>query len=468
MTTVFDPLHLGAVSMDVLACAHATTAALEARQKTRLAALVTAAVRGSALYRERLQGMAPGATSLGAMPSVTRAELMARFDDWVTDPALHLSELQAFTADPQRIGQPYLGKYLVWESSGTGHQPGIYVQDAKTMAVFDALEALRRSAPRPLQRWLDPLLLAERVAFVGATTGHFASMVTMLRMRQLNPWLAKSMQCLSILQSTKALVEELNAFGPTVIATYPSVALLLAQEASRGTLTWTPTEVWTGGETLSTAVRNRIESQWGCAVRNSYGASEFMSIGWECSHGQLHVNSDWVILEPVDEKGLPMPAGERSCTTLLTNLANHTQPLIRYDMGDQVTLHAERCACGSALPCIDVQGRSDDTLEMAGAHGKMVTLLPLALTTVLEDDAGVFDFQLLQRDAHTLELRLELGGAQGEQAMARCRSALQAYAATQGVHALQVVGKLGQTIARGRSGKSQRVVCSKAPAGKKA
>jgi phenylacetate-CoA ligase len=461
MTTVFDPLRLGAVSLDVLACSHASAEALAVRQKSRLTALLSAAVRGSALYRERLQGMEPGATALAALPVLSRAELMGRFDDWVTDPLLKLGELQDFVKDPQRIGEPYLGKYMVWESSGTSHQSGVFVQDAKTMAVFDALEALRRSAPRPLQRWLDPLLLSERVAFVGATTGHFASAVTTQRLRQLNPWLANSMRCFSIFQSTAALVEALNAFSPTVLATYPSLAALLADEAIRGTLHCMPKEVWTGGETLSVAVRKKIEAALGCTVRNNYGASEFMSIGWECKLGQMHVNADWVILEPVDDQGRLTPVGKLSHTTLLTNLANHVQPLIRYDMGDQIALQPEHCGCGLSLPCIEVQGRCDDALVMAGSKGRSVTLLPLALTTVLEDDAGVFDFQVCQKDERTVVLKLELCGHQGDLAMARCLSALQAFAANQGVASLRVVGELGQTFDRGRSGKSRRVVaCS--------
>jgi hypothetical protein len=75
MTTVFDPLHLGAVSLDVLACGHASTEALAVRQKSRLTALLSAAVRGSALYRERLQGMELGATALAALPVMSRPEL---------------------------------------------------------------------------------------------------------------------------------------------------------------------------------------------------------------------------------------------------------------------------------------------------------------------------------------------------------------------------------------------------------
>jgi phenylacetate-coenzyme A ligase PaaK-like adenylate-forming protein len=193
-------------------------------------------------------------------------------------------------------------------------------------------------------------------------------------------------------------------------------------------------------------------------VRNSYGASEFMSIAWECEHGQLHANSDWVILEPVDERGRPMPAGEPSCSTLLTNLANHVQPLIRYDFGDQLTMHPERCACGCALPVIEVLGRRDDALVMAGRTGRPVTLLPLALSTVLEGEAGVFDFHLRQLDDHTLALRLPLQGVDGEQALVRCRLELNKFALAQELQPIRVIGELGQVMPRGRSGKAQRIV----------
>lgn len=459
MTSIFDPLRLGAVAMDVLASGRAGPEAIAARQHTRLARLMEAAVRGSPLYRQRLQGMVPGRTTLSALAVLDRAELMARFDDWVTDPKLKLAELRLFTADAQRIGEPYLGKYLVWESSGTGHhEPGVFVQDARAMAVYDALEALRRSTPRPLQRWFDPLLLAERIAFIGATTGHFASVVSMQRMRELNPFMAQSLRCFSILQSPSGLLKELNAFAPTVIATYPTAAALLADAAAQGALHFTPKEIWTGGETLSTAVRQHVQEGIGCVVRNSYGASEFMSIGWECGHGQMHANTDWLILEPIDAQGRPVPAGQPSHSTLLTNLGNFVQPLIRYDLGDQITVHAQRCECGSSLPVVEVQGRRDDSLVMAGQDGRPITLLPLALTTVLEEDAGVFDFQLRQQDDHTLVLRLHLHGTDAASSEARCRSALEQFALAQGLVGLRVLTELGQPVPRGRSGKPKRVV----------
>lgn len=462
MSTVFDPLRLSAVSLDVMAANRDTPQGLVRRQQARLALLLGAALKGSRLYRELLAADTSASTPLQDLPVVTRCQLMDRFDDWVTDPCLTLDALRAFTADPSRISEPWQGRYLVWESSGTSGQPGIFVQDAQAMAVYDALEALRRCAPRPLMRWFDPLCLTERIAFVGATSGHFSSYVSVQRMRALNPWLAGNTRSFSIQVSAPELVAALNDFAPTVLATYPTAAVLLADEAGRGALHISPREVWTGGETLGPAVRDYIERGLGCTVRNSYGASEFFTMGWECAHGHMHLNADWVILEPVDEHHRPVPAGEPSCSVLLTNLANTVQPLIRYDLGDQVTMQAGRCGCGSPLPVIEVQGRQDDPLHMAGHDGRSVTLLPLALSTVLEDEAGVFDFHLRQQDDHTLVLRLALTGEEGQAAMARCCDALKAFAKAQGLPRLRVLQELGVPVPRGRSGKACRIVACQA------
>ena len=463
MSAVFDPLRFSAVALDVAACAHASQESLACRQQNRLAQLLFSALRDSRFYRERMKGTVSKAVLLSEFPKVSRGELMACFDDWVTDPQLKLDQLREFTADPQRIGEPYLGKYLLWESSGTSNEPGMFVQDAQALAVYDALQALRRSEPRPFQKWLDPMMLAERFAFVGATSGHFSSIVTMLRLQQVNPIMAQRLRCFSIMQSSKALIDELNAYAPTVIATYPTVAALLADEFDRGSLKFRPKEIWTGGETLTDKVRRHVEQTLGCAVRNSYGASEFMSIGAECSHGKMHANTDWVILEPIDERGRPVPPGQPCNSTLLTHLANYVQPLIRYDLGDQVTLQAERCGCGSALPVIDVQGRRDDVLVMRGQNGDAVTLLPLALTTVFEDDAGVFNFQLHQHDDCTLVLKLEASGPEAKIMASHCKVALESFCVLQGLVPIHLIVKLGQTITKGRSGKAQRIVAQAMP-----
>lgn len=458
MNPVFDLLRLSTVSLDVLVAQRGSRAGLEQRQRSRLALLLDATLRGSPLYREWLGPGAHAGMALERLPVVTRGALMARFDDWVTDPRLRLDALRAFMADRERIAEPWLGRYMVWESSGSSGQPGIFVQDGHAMAVYDALEALRRSAPRPLVHWMDPLHLADRHAFVGAIGGHFASIVSLQRLRSINPWIAATTRSFAIEAPVAELVQALNTYDPTVLITYPTAAALLAHEALEGRLRIRPREVWTGGETLSPVVRAHIEHGLGGVLRNSYGASEFLAMGWECVHGHMHLNADWVILEPVDEHHRPVPAGTPSHSVLLTNLANHVQPLIRCELGDQVTLHSELCTCGSPLPLMEVRGRQDDALRMATQDGGTATLLPLALSTVLEAGAGVFDFHLRQLDAHTLLLRLPQQGAAGRAAAARCRAVLQRWAASQGLAPIAVRTELGHAVPRGRSGKARRIV----------
>ena len=377
MNPAFNALELASISLDMVAAQRATPDGIAARQRARLARLVARAGQGSALYRQRLRGIDSTSARLEQLPIVTKDELMQRFDDWVCDPALRLDPLRAFCADPLRIAEPYLGRYVVWESSGSSGQSGVFVQDARSMAVCDGLEALRRSRPALLQSWFDPLGLNQRMAFVGATSGHFASYVSLRRLCRINPWIDRNLQCFSILQPVAELVGALNRYAPTVLATYPSVAALLADEAARGALEIAPREVWTGGETLSPTRRERIERSLGCTLRNNYGASEFLSIGWECDAGGLHANADWVILEPADAQLRPVPVGELSASVLLTNLANTVQPLIRYDLGDQVRMLGRPCGCGSPLPLIEVAGRCDDTLTLQGRDGRTGTVLPL-------------------------------------------------------------------------------------------
>lgn len=326
------------------------------------------------------------------------------------------------------------------------------------MAVYDAIESVRRPAPSLWHRLLDPWLMSERIVFLGATGGHFASVVSVERLRRLNPALASRVHSVSFLRPIDEMLDEIQQCRPTVIASYPSAALLLAQAHQEGRLRLNLREVWTGGENLTPAMRHGIEQGLGCPVRNSYGASEFLPMASECRLGQLHLNTDWLILEPVDEQGRPVPPGCRSASTWLTNLANHAQPLIRYDLGDQITFAAEPCACGSPLPVIDILGRRDETLQLAGRGRRRVPVLPLAITTVLEEEAGLFDFQLRQRGPRDLLLSTGRSGAEVTQQLRTARHALEGFLLTQGVPEVHIQCRSGQPGRRGRSGKVLRVV----------
>jgi phenylacetate-coenzyme A ligase PaaK-like adenylate-forming protein len=191
-------------------------------------------------------------------------------------------------------------------------------------------------------------------------------------------------------------------------------------------------------------------------VRNSYGASEFLPIAWQCTQQSLHVNADWVILEPVDADGRPVAAGTRSHSVLLTNLANHVQPLIRYDLGDAITMQPDRCRCGSAMPVVTVDGRCDDVLHLPGHDGGDVTVVPLALATVLEEDAGVHDFQVVQSARGAVSVHL----AATERGRAPAvRAALRHYFDELGAVAVRVAVSREAPRRERPGGKLRRVVC---------
>lgn len=181
----------------------------------------------------------------------------------------------------------------------------------------------------------------------------------------------------------------------------------------------------------------------------------------DCPYGHLHLNSDWVILESVDDQGRVLPAGEAGTSTLLTNLANHVQPLIRYNLGDSIRLYSHACACGSHLPVIEVQGRSDDTLRLGRPGEKAVSVLPLAFSTVLEEGAGLFDFQIVQQGPSELLLSTGMRGEAAIGIVQRAGVVLAAFLAQQGLPDVTIHCLSDHPARQGRSGKIQRVVALK-------
>jgi phenylacetate-coenzyme A ligase PaaK-like adenylate-forming protein len=106
----------------------------------------------------------------------------------------------------------------------------------------------------------------------------------------------------------------------------------------------------------------------------------------------MHLNEDLVIVEPVDEAGLPVAPGERSAKVYLTNLFNRALPLVRYELTDEVTILAESCLCGSAHRCVaDIQGRLDDVFAYDDLR-----VHPHVFRSALGRHAGVVEYQVRQ------------------------------------------------------------------------
>ena len=190
--------------------------------------------------------------------------------------------------------------------------------------------------------------------------------------------------------------------------------------------------VITGGELLTEAVKGKLKNKFSCTVQTHYSCTEAGEIACECREGHLHINEDWVIVEPVDRDGKPVGDGVLSDRVLVTNLANRIQPFIRYELTDRIIVHSEPCSCGRNTRWLEIEGRTDDTLVLDNG----VKVAPMSLYRILEEVKGVRRFQLVQTASDELELRLICEDP--DAAFAEAERELQAFFADRGVTNLKI------------------------------
>lgn len=452
------PLTVPGVVWDALRAERSAPRGIAERQRSRLADLVRFARERSPYYRELYRGLPSAVDDPSLLPPVTKPGLMDRFDDWVTDPDVTLDGVRTFVADPAKVGLPFLGRHHVFTTSGTTGEPAILLHDHDSWLVLNVIDRLRARRLVGAAELRGVARRGYRIATLYATGGHFGAIVLVEAIRRRGCWFAEHVRCYSVLTPTPVLVEQLNAFRPTVLSGYPSALALMADELRAGRLHIRPVLAMTAGEYLSPAQRSAVEATLGCRILEGYAASEVPALSLACRHGRLHLNADWNLLEPVDANLDPVPVGELSHTVLVTNLANRVQPVIRYDLGDRVRLDLDPCPCGNPLPTLGVEGRTNDVLTFEPVPGRRVRVLPLALATVVEESPGVHRFQAVQTGPASLAVRIEPDtGADPRSVWASVEHRLRAFLDEQALSAVRVDRDPEPPHADPRSGKFRQV-----------
>ncbi len=447
---------------DAMRSAHSDPQRLARLQRSRLRTLVRHARTASPFYRDRYRDLPSDVDDVSALPALDKPTLMSRFDDWVTDPDVTLADLRNnFLNRQECVGQLYLGRYLVMTTSGTTGEPAILLHDKLSWRVYNVVG---RTRPQPLVGRIDLGALARRgirTAALFATGGHFGAVTLAERARRLSPLLADRTRVLSVLRPVEELVAELNAFQPTLLSGYPSVFVLLAAEQLAGRLRIEPVHILCAGELFTPAMREAVAGAFGCPVTEGYAATEVPGLAIECTHGFLHVNSDWYILEPVDSDRRAVPPGVQSDSVLVTNLANRIQPIIRYDLGDRVMLQPHSCTCGSPLPVVAVEGRTNDVLTFEDAGHQPVPILPLALGSVIEEIPGVHRFQAIGAGPHNLTIRLDVDNEETRNAVEReVQARVREFLARHSVREVSITCAAETPRQEPRSGKLRQVLRS--------
>lgn len=167
-----------------------------------------------------------------------------------------------------------------------------------------------------------------------------------------------------------------------------------------------PKVVVTTAEPLDEATRFEISTFFSAPVRSEYGCGEVGVIAMECEEGSLHLMSDNLIVEVVDDQGRPVVEG--TGRVVVTDLFNHQMPIIRYQLGDVVTACAFGCRCGRPFPVLDnVLGRAYDAITTPDGrtfYGALVTGLFADLT---KSGAEIRGYQVVQETTTDIVVRIE-------------------------------------------------------------
>lgn len=225
-------------------------------------------------------------------------------------------------------------------------------------------------------------------------------------------------------ENMKSIINELERFKPCYIDAYPSSVYTLAQYIVNNNINIKNKlkAIITSAETLFDDMRETIEQAFKSPVFDQYGSAEMCVFIAQCSCGSYHVHSDYSVVEFINEQGEPAQGGEEA-EIVCTSLINPVMPLIRYKIGDMVTLSSDTCSCGLPFPVVaNVMGRSDDYIQTpegrrVGRLSPVLKSLPIKEAQYIQDDIDSLTVVIVPDNGYTddtehkvvKELRKRLG-----------------------------------------------------------
>jgi len=158
--------------------------------------------------------------------------------------------------------------------------------------------------------------------------------------------------------------------------------------------------VITSSEKLTPEMREVFQKVYGCKTYDGWSGVEACGLISECEHGGLHISPDVGLVELLDKDGKAVKPGEQG-EVVCTGFLNYDQPLIRYRIGDYMTLSTKLCTCGRAMPLIDeITGRIEDVV--VGKDGREMVRFHSLFTGM----PNIIKGQVVQEDINNIRLNI--------------------------------------------------------------
>ncbi len=337
------------------------------KQRDDLAAMIRFARAHTAYYADTLRGI-PDDADIAALPILRKADVIAR-----------LPELLARGHDPRTTPVGHTG--------GSTGKPLAFFYDETKHELMRAgmMRSYMLSGWRPGQKILN-FWGARQDTVSGGVFGTAAW----------DDWVAaEKTEPAHGIDAAKlnAWVGLIRRYRPALLQGYASILAALARFVLDEKLSMPAglAGVYSTAEVLTDAMREAMESAFGCKVFNQYGSREIPNIACECRHGRMHVFTDMVWLESVNDQ------------LLVTSLTNRLMPMLRYENGDAGRLLEGTCPCGLPFPLMEMgMCRSNDFILAPDGR----RLHPSFFNRLLYGQTQVDAYQFVQEAPGNVKLRL--------------------------------------------------------------
>jgi phenylacetate-CoA ligase len=364
---------------------------LDAHRRASLADTLAHAAERSPWHATRLAALGADLDhvepdDLATLPPMSKRDLMANWDDIVTDERLDLASARAHLARLDTDGLDLLlDEYHVLTTGGSTGEPGVFCWSPDEILTWGASVARFTAAAG--------LAPPQRTAWVGARSLRHPSAALAVFAGVLAGSSATTELSVPIDQPVPAIVARLNEIQPDSLWVVCSVLPALVDAARQGALRIDVQRISVGSDLLDPAIAAAAAETFDAPVLEGYPTTDVGHIAHQApGEPGLYINDDLLIVEPVDEHDRPVPRGGWSDHLLVTSLYHRAIPLIRYRIDDRVRLDpgtGHRHPAFRRIAAID--GRTDDLFRY---HDLIVH--PHVFRTELSRHPAVRDFQVHQ------------------------------------------------------------------------
>jgi len=310
-------------------------------------------------------------------PVMTKSEVMEHFDTIVTDPAITKKRVSEFLASSKNPLDLFENRYYVLHTSGSSGEIGLFVYSPEDIA--------RGLAQGPTPPFVG--LRKCRMAFFGATHGHFAGVSFISSFGKSVLKFLFDIGLFEINSPLSRVVGKLNDFQPDALSGYATGLKILAEKQMRGELNINPKMVISSGEPINRDQREAIESAFNAPLINNYMCTEHIYLGIST----LDTNGMYLL-----ENELIFECHEDH--TCVTNLFNKTMPLIRYRMEDILRPIENEHPVFPFIKIHEVVGRNESIPYFKNSHGEEDFISPHIINELYVKNLRRFQLQVVDRE----------------------------------------------------------------------